>query len=434
MKRSVIILVLILALIGGIAYSMELWRYVYDSDEDGHVDAYDVFPYDPSEWSDIDGDGYGDNIDKFPKNPNEYVDSDGDHYGDNEDAFPNDPAEHLDSDGDGHGDNSDAYPNDPSRWKRDSDGDGYPDDEDAFPHNPKEHLDSDGDHFGDNEDEFPYNPKEHIDSDKDGFGDNEDAFPHDPTEHLDSDGDGRGDNKDAYPYDPDRWSRYPDKGDFIVEYSPIKNQDYKDFEDYLKTTEIFENIASLYNDLLALPNDIPIYVSECGTQNAYYYPEGSYIVFCYELQDLFSSMARSYYSDTTIQNKYYDSNLIFTLNHEIAHALIDNYDLPVLGKEEDAADQLATYIMVDEPEYLIYSAMNYLILARIGYSGTYWDEHPLSEQRYYNILCWAYGSDSETLSWVVEEGFLPYSRAVRCESEYEKLQKSWDESLGPYMK
>ena len=31
--------------------------------------------------------------------------------------------------------------------------------------------------------------------------------------------------------------------------------------------------------------------------------------------------------------------------HEMGHALIDLYDLPVLGKEEDAADSVATVFL-----------------------------------------------------------------------------------------
>ena len=68
----------------------------------------DLFPLNPTEWSDIDGDGIGDNSDP---------DRDGDGHANAVDAFPNDPNEHADMDGDGIGDNSD----------RDKDGDGVED-------------------------------------------------------------------------------------------------------------------------------------------------------------------------------------------------------------------------------------------------------------------------------------------------------------------
>ena len=40
------------------------------------------------------------------------------------------------------------------------------------------------------------------------------------------------------------------------------------------------------------------------------------------------------------------ANLEFTLLHEIGHALIDHFELPVFGREEDAADQIATTTMI----------------------------------------------------------------------------------------
>ena len=54
-----------------------------DSDKDGYPDNVDVFPLEPTEWSDLDEDGVGDNSDAFPKDPSETVDSDVDGVGDN---------------------------------------------------------------------------------------------------------------------------------------------------------------------------------------------------------------------------------------------------------------------------------------------------------------------------------------------------------------
>ena len=85
-----------------------------DSDNDGVDDDEDVFPNDPSEWSDLDGDGIGDNSDS---------DIDGDGFVNVIDAFPLDPNEYQDTDGDGIGNVQDD----------DDDGDGALDINDAFP-------------------------------------------------------------------------------------------------------------------------------------------------------------------------------------------------------------------------------------------------------------------------------------------------------------
>lgn len=61
----------------------------------------------PDPSFDFDGDGFGAEADVFPIDPTEWSDTDGDLFGDNRDVFPTDPTEWSDTDGDGIGDNSD---------------------------------------------------------------------------------------------------------------------------------------------------------------------------------------------------------------------------------------------------------------------------------------------------------------------------------------
>ena len=247
-------------------------RGCLDSDFDGFSDENDIFPNDPSQWSDTDGDGFGDNPlgvlgdncptiagtsnsgalgcadqdsdgwadqeDDLPTNPTQWEDLDGDGYGDNivgldYDQFKFDPTQQVDSDGDGYGDNiggtrGDACPNvaGTSTYDRygclDTDGDGYSDLNDGFPNNPDQWVDSDGDSYEDSVDDFPFDPSQWLDTDDDGFGDNQfgsnaDRFPLDMTQWYDIDGDGYGDNPggedyDAFLAEPSQWSDLDNDG------------------------------------------------------------------------------------------------------------------------------------------------------------------------------------------------------------------------------
>jgi hypothetical protein len=169
-----------------------------DSDEDGIPNQSDLFPNDPTEWSDADGDSVGDFSDNCPlyENPSQKdgdadsigdvcdLDDDADGVLDFNDALPFDPNETSDFDNDGIGDNAD----------NDDDNDGWNDDVDDFPYDSTEYLDSDGDGVGDNTDAFPNDASETVDSDGDGVGNNSDQFPNDNFESKDSDSDGYGDN------------------------------------------------------------------------------------------------------------------------------------------------------------------------------------------------------------------------------------------------
>ncbi|WP_345329031.1 DUF4344 domain-containing metallopeptidase [Kitasatospora aburaviensis] len=134
--------------------------------------------------------------------------------------------------------------------------------------------------------------------------------------------------------------------------------------------------------------------------------------------------------------------------HELGHALVDLYDLPVTGKEEDAVDQLSVLLLTaGDEEHTAYavSTVNALSgLARAELAGrlpaeAYADEHSLDAQRFYNQVCWLFGSDPGTFASVVQvpenpDGVLPVDRAQGCEAEYDQLNSSWSTLLQPYLK
>ena len=101
--------------------------------------------------------------------------------------------------------------------------------------------------------------------------------------------------------------------------------------------------------------------------------------------------------------------------------------IPLFGREEDAADQFSTYLMLrfDKEE-----ARRLILGSAYQYKGDlssptvtikqqkFADEHGTPAQRFFNLLCTAYGSDPKLFADVVEKGFLPEDRAVGCEREY----------------
>ena len=54
----------------------------------------------------------------------------------------------------------------------------------------------------------------------------------------------------------------------------------------------------------------------------------------------------------------------------------------------------------------------------------YADEHSLDPQRFFSIVCTVTGSDPEAYAEIVSNGYLPETRAQRCQGEYEQKRKS----------
>ena len=134
-------------------------------------------------------------------------------------------------------------------------------------------------------------------------------------------------------------------------------------------------------------------------------------------------------------------NVLFVLLHEAAHGLISDLGLPVLGREEDAADQFATVTMLDmKTEFthrtLVNSAKSWLISDRRardkGEVVTYYDNHGLDLQRAYNIICLMVGSDNDQFADLANEVNLPDERQETCIFDYSNAQWSWEQALKPH--
>lgn len=132
----------------------------------------------------------------------------------------------------------------------------------------------------------------------------------------------------------------------------------------------------------------------------------------------------------------------FVLLHEIGHALIDQLALPVVGKEEDAVDGLATLLAVgvlESPEIALCAAVALDVSEdpeRDYMQQDFWNEHSLNAQRYYNILCWTHGGApdwSTEIERLAPEGWLE-AKGDDCSAEYEKLARNWKKLLKRHLK
>ncbi|MDO9322362.1 MAG: DUF4344 domain-containing metallopeptidase [Pseudomonas sp.] len=134
------------------------------------------------------------------------------------------------------------------------------------------------------------------------------------------------------------------------------------------------------------------------------------------------------------QLHFISANAEFTLLHEMGHLLINELQLPVLGREEDAADQLGfmgLFLLAERQrdadfyakllDVADYWRLEWQRPKRPDEEVYPWDSHGLDAQRFYNIACLAYGSDPEHLEWIISATGLPDERAFDCPEEYQQV-------------
>jgi len=232
-----------------------------------------------------------------------------------------------------------------------------------------------------------------------------------------------------------------DNGDFTVEHITVTNQKYAEIDREVRDEKLLEKAADRLNKSLILPHDIELRTKDCSEVNAFYDPADASVTVCYELMEHFYQVFRSagLSSDKAYEQMF--SAVRFVFLHEIGHALIDTYKLPVTGNEEDAADRCSAYVNLEElgeegVAAVFAAADAFAIESKQSASGKrdMADEHLLQEQRFYNSLCMIYGSNPGKYSSILTKGYLPKERAVRCESEYQRTADSWRNLLEPWRK
>ena len=197
----------------------------------------------------------------------------------------------------------------------------------------------------------------------------------------------------------------------------------------MKESQAFETLVTGLNSRYTLPRPLTISGTECGYANAYYSPRDEAITFCYELYDMLGSIFVDDGQWSVEQQEAVDGAVNFILMHEVGHAFVDLFDLPITGREEDAVDQLATMVLIDGGDKGAMAALNGVMALQPAEDqfdqSDFADEHSLGPVRMFNVICWIFGSNPTKYGGLVEGGHLPQERAVRCPSEYEQLSKSW---------
>ena len=236
-------------------------------------------------------------------------------------------------------------------------------------------------------------------------------------------------------------SSVEDKGNFQVMYDSTSNLKYIKIQNDLKQLQFFEKKSKDLNSKLNLPSNILVNVAECNEINAFYDGSIDTIIMCYEMMEYLDELFTSMYDDEQTIRAGIHGALEFFFLHELGHALIDVYDIPITGMEEDAVDQLAAIILLQKGNDGIPAiAATSVFFGVHGMSVTdvdqlsFADEHSLDLQRFYNILCFTYGSDVTEYGVLIDLNLLPEERSIRCTDEYSQISQSWRTLLSPYEK
>jgi len=234
-----------------------------------------------------------------------------------------------------------------------------------------------------------------------------------------------------------------------IDYVAPSKADYRPIYERLKARQVLEDLRAFLAPL-RLPKRILIKTEQCNAPDRLY-QSGGPVTVCYEYVEQLGKLAAKIPADSKTQRGVSREDAItgafvqVTLQR-MSSAVFDVLDVPIWGREQDAADKLAAFLMLqfgkDTARRLLNGAAYFFEASDRTWTGSdFSDPRGTEAQRFYNYLCVAYGGDKRTFSDFVEGqskrpgisrlDLLPGDRAVRCPKEYGDLKWAFDSTILP---
>jgi Putative metallopeptidase len=224
-----------------------------------------------------------------------------------------------------------------------------------------------------------------------------------------------------------------------IEYVAPTNLAHHPIYERLKARRVLEDFRDFLSPV-KLPDTLTVKVEGCnGRVNAWYGARS--ITICYEYIEWIHQIARKVaISDDISFEDAVVGPFVDVLLHEVAHALFDMLKIPVFGREEDAADQLAAFILLQfgkdvARRTITGAALLFRQMAVNQKPGTadFAAVHGLPAQRFVNVLCIAYGADRSLFGDFVQKGYLPQHRTGYCYWEYQQIAHAFKTLISPHI-
>jgi Putative metallopeptidase len=233
---------------------------------------------------------------------------------------------------------------------------------------------------------------------------------------------------------------------------------YRRHYDELKRRQVLEALQDFLSPL-KLDRRVVVQVRQCGKMIEYY-QHGGPVTICYEYVEKLFELAKKIPADAATAAGVSREDAVVgafvqIVLQQMSHAMFDIFRLPVWGREEDAADKLAGFLMLqfgeDNARRAIAGSAYFFDASDRTWTGSdFADIYSTEAQRYYNTLCIAYGGAPAAFSTLVEDAsvrgtsaspkrrssdvnLLPRERAVRCAHEYSDIAYAFNRTIMPHV-
>jgi hypothetical protein len=251
--------------------------------------------------------------------------------------------------------------------------------------------------------------------------------------------------------------------------------EYPAIRERLMRRRVLEEYAEFLSPV-RWPHALGLFASACsgGTGDSPHYLTGQYLMnLCYQFDvmyekyadDLVKAQSKRKLWTPVSRNSLIAGMYVATLLHETGHAAFDIMDIPVFGREEDAADQFEGFLalqfgketartVIKGDAYFWYVEVSDLKAdppimkpdprnrnypndpgqqCQLDPFCAYAGVHGTASQRMYNMLCIASGGQPDWFKDFVESRWLPPERLKNCPAEYQRVKTAFQNTIMPFI-
>jgi Putative metallopeptidase len=233
-----------------------------------------------------------------------------------------------------------------------------------------------------------------------------------------------------------------------VDYVAPSNPRHQSIHDKLLAERWLERMQGVVQHF-RLPSRIGLKLDNCDGEVEAWFANAT-ITICYEyLAVVMRQIEGRALPPWVTENEALAGAFVDVVLHEFAHALFTAHRIPILGREEDAADQFSVFAMVElggETAAGLVRGTAHLYLTWMSfYQSRQHSEligglrrrdarvHPTAAQRLYNLVCIALGSDPQAYAALAKSIDMPPDRAADCDAEFGQVERAWAKLVKPHI-
>lgn len=202
----------------------------------------------------------------------------------------------------------------------------------------------------------------------------------------------------------------------------------------LDQSRALENMTPWFSYWLTMPRPLTLRPVECPASDVRWVPEEATLQVCYRMLVRLAGVLSAEDSTRTA----WAPAVYYFLLHGMAHAIVDELDLPTPSGEERTVDEVMALMLIpaggDQASTILLGVRT---LQRADARWDTWEHartHQLGPERLETVACLAYGANPSVFPEFRTRGLIPAARVGGCAAAYQRVANGVGRRLTPRMR